>query len=99
MGGIKSFMSMFHRSRNDDNKGGGRRTLEDQNAYDAIMTAINSKELTTARLGRLLTRTLGVSHRQIKRGRAFRKSMEDMDKARWIRRPSTVPLNAVKEGK
>ena len=96
---IQEFFTMFHRPRSEEDKGGGRRSLEDQNAYDAVMTALNSNELTSVRLGRLLTRTLGVSHRQIKRGRALRKSMEDLDKARWIRRTSTVPKNAIKEGK
>ena len=71
-------------------KGGGRRSLEDQNAYDAVMIALNSANLTTAKFGRLLSCTLNVSHRQMKRGRAIRKSMEDMDKKRWIRWSSAV---------
>ena len=99
MGGLRDFFAMFHRPRSEDNKGGGRRSLEDQNAYDAILTALNSNDLTSAKLGRMLTRTLNVSHRQIKRGRAFRKDMEDMDRARWICRTSSVPKNAIKEGK
>ena len=99
MGGIRDFFSMFHRRQGKEDKGGGQRSIEDQNAYDAVMAALNSNELTTARLGRLLTQTLSVSHRQITRGRAFCKNMEDLDKARWIRKPSTVPSNAIKEGK
>ena len=98
MDGMKGFFAMFHRNRGEEDKGGGRRTIEDQNAYDAVMAAINSNELTSARLGRMLTNTLGVSHRQIKRGRALRKSMEDHDKG-WVRRTSAAPKNAVKEGK
>jgi len=99
MGGLRDFFAMFHRPRSEDNKGGGRRSLEDQNAYDAILTALNSNYLTSAKLGRMLTRTLNVSHRQIKRGRAFRKDMEDMDRARWICWTSSVPKNTIKEGK
>ena len=68
MGGIKHFFAMFHRPRNKEDKGGGRRSIEDQNAYDVVMTALNSNELTSARLGRLLTRTLSVPHCQIKKG-------------------------------
>ena len=88
---------MLHRTRGEEDKGGGRRTIEDQNAYDAAMTALNSNKLTSVRLGRLLTNTLGVSHCQIKRGRDFRKSMEDQNKG-WVRRISTVPKDANKEG-
>ena len=54
--------------------------------FDAIMAAINTKELTSAKLGRMLSRSLNVSQRKIKRGRAIRKEMEDMDKKNWIRR-------------
>lgn len=93
MDGLKNFLGMF-------NSGGrGKRSIEDQNIYDAIMAAINTKELTSAKLGRMLSRTLKVSRRQIKRGRAIRADLEDKDKQNWTRRSSSVPKNAIKEGK
>ena len=54
--------------------------MDDQNVYDVIMAAINTKELTTAKLGNLLSHELNTSRRQMKRGRAIRTDMEDMDK-------------------
>ena len=98
MDGLRNFLGMFHRPRGEGDKGGGRRTLEDQNVYDAIMAAINTKELTTAKLGSMLSRELGISRRQMKRGRALREDMEDKDKKNWVRRSSTVPKNAIKLG-
>jgi len=98
MGGIKDFFAMFHRPWSKDDKGGGQQSLEDQNEYDAMMPAINSNNLTSAELGRMHIRTLGVPHCQIKRGRAFCKNVEDMDKARWIQRTLAVPKDVVKEG-
>ena len=82
MDGIKDSFAMFHRPHSKDSKGCGRRCLENQNAYDAVMTTINSNNLTSTKLGRTITCTLGVSHRQIKRGGAFQKNMEDTDKTR-----------------
>ena len=96
--GLKNFLGMFHRPRVDGDNGGGHQTLEDQNVYDAIMAAINTKELTTAKLGSMLSRELGISRRQMKRGRALREDMEDKDKKNWVRRSSTVPKNAIKLG-
>ena len=96
MSGLREFLGMF---RSTSSKGGGRRTLEDQNVFDAIMAAINTKELTSAKLGRMLSRSLNVSRRQIKRGRLIRADLEDMDKKNWVRRASTVPKNAIKDGK
>ena len=89
---------MFHRPRGENDRGGGRRTLEDQNVYDAIMAAINTKELTTAKLGSMLSQELNISRRQMKRGRALREEMEDKDKKNWVRRCSTVPKNAIQDG-
>ena len=67
--------------------------------FDAIMAAINTKEFTAAKLGRMLSRSLNVSHRQIKRGRAIRSDLEDKDKKNWVQRASTVPKSAIKDGK
>ncbi len=89
---LRGFLEMFQRV------GGGRRSNEDQNAYDSVMAALNNNDLTGAKLGRMLSRTLNVSHRQVKRGRALRDNMEDMDKKRWIRKTSAVPKNAIGEG-
>ena len=88
---LHSFLGLF-------NGRSGRRSNEDQNAYDAVMAALNNNDLTSAKLGRMLSRTLNVSHRQIKRGRALRQNMEDMDKKRWLRKSSAVPKNAIGEG-
>ena len=96
MDGLRNFLGMFHSRRGG--KGGGRRSLEDQNVFDAIMAAINTKEFATAKLGRMLSRSLNVSRRQIKRGRAIRKEMEDLDTKNWVRRSSTVPKSAIQEG-
>ena len=73
--------------------------MEDQNVYDVIMATINTKELTTAKLGNLLCRELNISRRQMKRGRAIRTDMEDMDKKNGVRPSSTVPKNAIQVGK
>ena len=62
------------------------------------MVAINTKEFATAKLGRMLSRSLNVSRRQIKRGRAIRKEMEDLDTKNWVRCSSTVPKSAIQEG-
>jgi hypothetical protein len=96
--GLRNFLSMFRRRRQGESRGGGRRQLEDQNAYDAVMAALNSGDLTSAKLGRLLSRTLDVSYRQVKRGRGLRREMEDMDTKHWVRKASAVPSNAIKEG-
>ena len=77
----------------------GRRKNEDQNAYDVVMAALNSEKIMKDKLGRVFARHMKVSHRAIKRGRAMRKNMEDMDKNKWIRRPSAVPKNAIGVGK
>ena len=95
---LKGFLGMFQRDRSDGKKGGGRRSSEDQNAYDSIIAALVSEDLDAARLGRMLCQRLNVSHRQMKRGRATRKSMEDMDAKRWIRRSSAVPKSAIGAG-
>ncbi len=89
---LREFLAMF-------NSRVGRRSNEDQNAYDAVMAALNNGNMTGAKLGRMLSRTLQVSHRQMKRGRALRSNMEDKDKARWIWKESAVPKQAIGEGK
>ena len=72
---------------------------EDQNAYDAVMTAVVNCDLSKEKLGRIFAREMGVSRRAVKRGQAMRKEMEDMDSKRWIRRTSRVPKNAIRVGK
>ena len=86
MDGLRNFLGMFHRPRCEDDKGGHRRKLEDQNVHDAIMAAINSKELITAKLGSILSHGLNISICQMKRGRALCEEMEDLDKKNWLRR-------------
>ncbi len=98
MGSLKDFVSMFTRQRGERDKGGGRRKMEDQNAYNTVMASLVSEELDAAKLTRMLSQKLGVSHRQIKRGRALRKSLHDMDTKHWIRRSSAVPRNAIGSG-
>lgn len=97
--GVREFLGMFQRTRGNGDKGGGRRKLEDQNAYDAVMASLMSGGLDEAKLGRMLSRKLNVNYRQIKRGRAIRKNMHDMDERRWIRKASAVPKSAIGEGK
>ena len=62
---LRNLLGMFGSSRG---RGSGRRSLENQNVFDAIMTAINIKELTSANLGRMLSCSLNVYWHQIKRG-------------------------------
>ena len=69
--GVRGFIGMIKRNRERGTKGGGRISSEDQNAYDAVMAAINSSDMTGAKLGRLLSRTLNVSFRQMERGRSM----------------------------
>jgi len=89
---LRSFLGLF-------NGRSGRRSNEDQNAYDAVMAALDTHDLTSAKLGWMISRTLNMSHRQIKRGRLLRKTMEDIYKKRWLRKSSAVPKNAIGEGK
>ena len=98
MDSLKDFVGMFSRKRGEGDKGGGRRKVEDQNAYDAVMASLVSEELDAAKLTRMLSQKLGISHRQIKRGRAIRKDSKDMDPKHWIRKPSAVPKNALGSG-
>lgn len=63
------------------------------------MTAVNGEEFNEEKLGRQLARSLEVTHRVVKRGRAMRKDMEDMDNKRWIRRATAGPKSAIKAGK
>ncbi len=62
------------------------------------MAAPNSGDLASEKLGFMLSRTMNVSCCQIKIGIVMRKSMEDKDKSNWVRRASSVPKNAIKEG-
>ena len=43
---LKGFLQFFCCTRGENDTGGGRRSLEDQNAYDVVMTAMNNNELT-----------------------------------------------------
>ena len=96
--GVRDFLGMFRRTRGFGEKGGGRRKLEDQNAYDAVVSALVSGDLTAARLQRLLSEKMKVSHRQVRRSWALWKNMDDMDSKRWVRKPSAVPKNALRKG-
>jgi len=98
MDSLKDFIGMFSRTRGEGDKGGGRRKAEDQNAYDAVMASLVSEELDAAKLTRMLSQKLGISHRQIKRGRSIRKSLKDMDTKHWVRKSSTVPKKALGSG-
>ena len=77
----------------------GRRLLEDQNTYDAVMTALNNDELNKEKLGRLFVCQKKVSHCEIKREGAMRKDMKYMDRKRCIWRPLVVLKNAIGVGK
>ena len=98
MDSLKDFLGMLSRKNGDGDKGGGRRKAEDQNAYDAVMASLISEELDAAKLTRMLSQKLGIHHRQVKRGRALRKGLKDMDTKRWIRKSSAVPKNAIGSG-
>ena len=95
---LKGFLQLFCRPRCEEETRGGRRLNEDQNAYDSVMTAMISNDLTRAKLGRMFSRQMQVSYRAVKRARGMRKDMEDMDSERWIRRPSVVPKDSIGVG-
>ena len=95
---IKGFIQFFSRPKGENDKGGGRRLNEDQNAYDSAMTSMMSNDLTRAKLGRVFAREMGGSYRAQKRARGMRKDMEDMDSKQWIRKPNVVPSNAIGVG-
>ena len=80
-------------------KGGGRRKPEDQNAYDAVISSLVSKELDAAKLTKMLSHKFDINKRQIKWGRALGKNLKDMDSKRWIRKSSTVSCNAICSGR
>ena len=44
---LKGFLHFFCRQRGEKETGGGRRLNEDQNAYDSVMTAMMSNDLTS----------------------------------------------------
>ena len=87
---LKSFLAMF--------KGPGRRTNENQNAVDAVMTAVSGGGVSSGKLARQLAKQLEVSYRMIKRGEAARASMVDKDDKNWIRVRSKVPSSAIRTG-
>ena len=60
--GLRDFLGMFWRTHGQGDKVGGRISLEDQNVYDMVMTALNSGNLTTFKFGILISRTLNMSH-------------------------------------
>ena len=95
MDSLKEFLGMFARKRGEADKGGGRRNVEDQNAYDAVMASLISEELDAAKLTKLLSQKFGITKRQLKRGRALRKNLKDKDCKHWIRKSSAVPRNAI----
>ena len=95
---LRGFIGMFKSSKSEKWKG-GRRSIENQNALDSILAALNSKEVHAAKLGRELARTLDLTHKMIKRGRKFRNKMEDSDNNNWIRSKTPVYPWAIKTGK
>ena len=76
---IKGFIQFFSRPKGENDKGGGRRLNEDQNAYDSAMTSMMSNDLTRAKLGRVFAREMGGSYRAQKRAQGMRTDIEDMD--------------------
>ena len=95
---FEHFLQFFCRTRGKIETGGGRRSNEDQNACNAVMTALNSDKLPNKKLGQVFARHMKLSHCAIKRGRVMRTKMEDMEKKKWIRRPLAVPPNAIGVG-
>ena len=95
---LQKHLRRFRREHGVEYKGGGCRNFKDQNMCDSIMSGTNGESLSANYLGRELTQTLEVSHRQIKRGRATTKSIVDIDSKRWKRRALAVPKNAIRVG-
>ena len=60
--GLRNFLEMFRHTYEEGHLGGRRRTVEDHNTYDAVMSALNDGELTSEKLGKCLYRTLNISH-------------------------------------
>ena len=69
---LTRFLRMFRCCHQDGDKGGGRRTLENQNVYNAVISALISGDLTKDKLERLVYRTLQLSRRQVRKSRAMR---------------------------
>jgi len=88
VGNLKAFLAIF--------KGRGRRTNENKNAVDAVMTAVCGGGITSDKLARQLARQLEVSYRLVKRGEVTRSSMVDMDSKNWVRVNSKVPASAIR---
>lgn len=76
---LKGFLDIFGR------KNRGRRSAEDQNAFDAVLAALNGGDIKEQKLGRALSRSLGISYRQMKRSQKIRKNLEDQDSKKWVR--------------
>ena len=95
---LQEFRRRFCRERGVEDKGGGRRNLEDQSMYNSIMAGANGKSLSAKQMGRELAQTLKVSHRQINRDRATKKYMVGMDSKRWKRRILAAPKTAIGVG-
>ena len=60
---LTNFLGIFKWQRSEGDKGDGRQTVEDQNAYNAIMAVFASNDLDAAKLGQMLSRKLNVSRR------------------------------------
>ena len=52
---MDNLKGMFSSKRGETDKGGGQRNLEDQNAYDAVMASLISKELDATKVTKLLS--------------------------------------------
>ena len=90
---LRGFLAMLK------GKGKGRRKVEDQNAYSAVIAAVSGGEITSEKLERYLAKRIGASYRQVSRGKKVRSDMEDMDNKHWKRIRTKTSGAAIKDGK
>ena len=83
------------------NRHGGRgvlQSVEDKNAYNVVMEAVNGRDMKLEKLLWYLYKKLAVSHHQIKKRRLLQRDMEDMDKKGGICVNGKVTSNSIEEG-
>ena len=89
---LRSFFRLFSKSK-------GPKTVEDKNVLDAALSALAHAEISDKRLGNALIRAIGVTRKHLSRASTLRASLEDMDKAHWIRAPPRQYASSIGCGK
>ena len=88
----KDLLGMFNRNVGQ----GGRQSIEYQNMYNVVISAVNGGDMTSEKLAQYPHKKLSVSYWQINRGHLFWWDMEDMYRKGWMNVNSKVTENSIK---